>query len=169
MGRLLHGNRGGWDRQRRHHRREPQLRQNSGGDRRSISRSAANNVNNKIDISNAYSAAYKNAAGEDILYFALERSYNGGDANVGRPVGDQRRLPEQVVRHGVGRLHHARRDRLRLEHLRPDPLNREGWTPGRLAGGGDRAIRVAETLVRYALEKERTSIAWSRAIGCVAA
>ena len=42
-----------------------------------------NNVNSKIDISNAYSAAYKNADGDDILYFALERAYNGGDANVG--------------------------------------------------------------------------------------
>lgn len=42
-----------------------------------------NNVNNKIDVSNAYSAAYENTAGDDILYFGLERAYNGGDANVG--------------------------------------------------------------------------------------
>lgn len=42
-----------------------------------------NNVNNKIDVSNAYATAYKSATGDDILYFALERAYNGGDANVG--------------------------------------------------------------------------------------
>jgi hypothetical protein len=42
-----------------------------------------NNVNNKIDISNAYAAAYTATNGDEILYFALERSYNGGDANVG--------------------------------------------------------------------------------------
>ena len=41
------------------------------------------NVNSKIDITNAYAAAYTNADDEEILYFALERNTNTGDANVG--------------------------------------------------------------------------------------
>ena len=42
------------------------------------------NVNSKIDIMNAYSAAYTDpATGHDILYFALERNANTGDGNVG--------------------------------------------------------------------------------------
>src|SRR5262245_39372922 len=44
---------------------------------------ASNNVNSKIDIMNAYAGAYKDpASGDDILYFALERNANTGDANV---------------------------------------------------------------------------------------
>ena len=43
-----------------------------------------NNVNDKIDILNAYAVAYTNPAnGDQILYFALERFSNSGDANVG--------------------------------------------------------------------------------------
>jgi hypothetical protein len=41
------------------------------------------NVNSKIDIMNSYSAAFNNADGDEILYFALERNTNTGDANVG--------------------------------------------------------------------------------------
>ncbi len=41
-----------------------------------------NNVNSKIDIMNAYAAAYTAANGHQILYFALERNTNTGDANV---------------------------------------------------------------------------------------
>jgi hypothetical protein len=48
------------------------------------------NVNSKIDIMNAYSAAYTDDRGtvstaddHDILYFALERNANTGDGNVG--------------------------------------------------------------------------------------
>ncbi len=44
---------------------------------------AANNVTDKGDIMNAYAVAYTNGAGEQFLYFALERSSNNGDANVG--------------------------------------------------------------------------------------
>jgi hypothetical protein len=42
-----------------------------------------NNVNSKIDVMNAYTVAYENAAGDEIVYFALERNTNTGDANVG--------------------------------------------------------------------------------------
>jgi hypothetical protein len=41
------------------------------------------NVNSKIDIMNAYSAAYTAPNGDQILYFALERNANTGDGNVG--------------------------------------------------------------------------------------
>jgi len=44
---------------------------------------ASNNVNSKIDVMNAYAGAYKDpATGDEILYFALERNTNTGDANV---------------------------------------------------------------------------------------
>jgi hypothetical protein len=42
-----------------------------------------NNVNSKIDVMNAYAAAYTSAGGDQILYFALERNSNAGDGNVG--------------------------------------------------------------------------------------
>jgi hypothetical protein len=42
-----------------------------------------NNVNSKIDVMNAYSVAYKNGAGDDLLYFGLERNTNTGTADVG--------------------------------------------------------------------------------------
>jgi hypothetical protein len=43
-----------------------------------------NNVNSKIDIMNAYAAAYTDpATKEEIIYFGLERNTNTGDANVG--------------------------------------------------------------------------------------
>jgi len=41
------------------------------------------NVNSKIDIMNAYSAAFKAANNDEIIYFALERNTNTGDGNVG--------------------------------------------------------------------------------------
>src|SRR6476660_2658456 len=41
------------------------------------------NVNSKIDIDNSYAGAYTNAAGDQILYFGMERNTNTGDANVG--------------------------------------------------------------------------------------
>jgi hypothetical protein len=42
-----------------------------------------NNVNSKIDVMNAYAAAYTDpATGDEIIYFALERNTNTGDANV---------------------------------------------------------------------------------------
>ena len=42
------------------------------------------NVNSKIDVMNAYSAAYTDPDnGDQIVYFALERNSNNGDANVG--------------------------------------------------------------------------------------
>jgi len=41
-----------------------------------------NNVNSKIDIMNSYAAAYTATSGDQILYFALERNTNTGDANV---------------------------------------------------------------------------------------
>jgi hypothetical protein len=44
---------------------------------------SAPNVNSKDDIMNAYAAAYTNAAGEEFLYFGLERNANTGNANVG--------------------------------------------------------------------------------------
>jgi hypothetical protein len=44
---------------------------------------SAANVNSKDDIMNAYAAAYTNAAGEEFLYFGLERNANTGNANVG--------------------------------------------------------------------------------------
>jgi hypothetical protein len=45
--------------------------------------SKSNNVNDKIDILNAYAVAYVDPATNDqILYFALERFSNDGDANV---------------------------------------------------------------------------------------
>ncbi|HEX7197156.1 MAG TPA: hypothetical protein VF364_10055 [Candidatus Limnocylindria bacterium] len=42
-----------------------------------------NNVNSKIDVMNAYAVSYENAAGDEIMYFGLERNTNTGDANVG--------------------------------------------------------------------------------------
>ena len=43
-----------------------------------------NNVNSKIDVMNAYAATYIDPATDDeIIYFALERNTNTGDANVG--------------------------------------------------------------------------------------
>ena len=46
--------------------------------------SAANNLLSKNDIMNAYTAAYTDPkTGHQILYFALERNNNNGDANVG--------------------------------------------------------------------------------------
>ena len=43
-----------------------------------------NNVNSKIDVMNAYAAAYTDpGSGDQIIYFALERNTNTGDANVG--------------------------------------------------------------------------------------
>jgi hypothetical protein len=43
-----------------------------------------NNVNSKIDVMNAYAGAYTNPANShEIVYFALERNTNTGDANVG--------------------------------------------------------------------------------------
>jgi hypothetical protein len=41
-----------------------------------------NNVNSKIDVMNAYAAAYTAPNGHEILYFGLERNTNTGDANV---------------------------------------------------------------------------------------
>jgi hypothetical protein len=41
-----------------------------------------NNVNSKIDVMNAYATAYTSPSGDDIIYFALERNTNTGDANV---------------------------------------------------------------------------------------
>jgi hypothetical protein len=43
---------------------------------------ASNNVNSKIDVMNAYAAAYTAPTGHQMLYFALERNANTGDANV---------------------------------------------------------------------------------------
>jgi hypothetical protein len=42
-----------------------------------------NNVNSKIDVMNAYTVAYTNPAGDDLIYFALERNTNTGTADVG--------------------------------------------------------------------------------------
>jgi hypothetical protein len=42
-----------------------------------------NNVNNKIDVVNAYAATYTATSGDEILYFALERFTNTGTADVG--------------------------------------------------------------------------------------
>jgi hypothetical protein len=43
-----------------------------------------NNVNSKIDVMNAYAAEYVDpVSGDEVLYFALERNTNTGDANVG--------------------------------------------------------------------------------------
>ncbi len=43
-----------------------------------------NNVNSKIDVMNAYAASYTDPqSGDEIVYFALERNTNTGDANVG--------------------------------------------------------------------------------------
>ena len=42
-----------------------------------------NNVNSKIDITNAYSAAYTAANGDKILYFALEKNKDNGNNNAG--------------------------------------------------------------------------------------
>src|SRR5262249_5539526 len=44
---------------------------------------AANNVTDKGDIVNAYATAYTDGSGNKFLYFAIERSSNNGDANVG--------------------------------------------------------------------------------------
>ena len=42
-----------------------------------------NNVNSKIDIMNSYAATYTDpVSGDDMVYFALERNVNTGDANV---------------------------------------------------------------------------------------
>jgi hypothetical protein len=40
-----------------------------------------NNVNSKIDVMNAYTVSY-DAGGDEVVYFALERNTNTGDANV---------------------------------------------------------------------------------------
>lgn len=45
--------------------------------------SFSNNVNSKIDIMNAYAAAYTAANGDELLYFALEKNANEGNNNVG--------------------------------------------------------------------------------------
>ena len=42
-----------------------------------------NNVNSKVDVMNAYAASYTDTNGDQIIYFALERNTNTGDANVG--------------------------------------------------------------------------------------
>jgi hypothetical protein len=43
-----------------------------------------NNVNSKIDVMNAYAAAYTDSdTGDQLIYFGLERNTNTGDANVG--------------------------------------------------------------------------------------
>jgi hypothetical protein len=42
-----------------------------------------NNVNSKIDVMNSYAATYTAPNGDEILYYALERNTNTGDANVG--------------------------------------------------------------------------------------
>lgn len=42
-----------------------------------------NNVNSKIDVMNAYAVSYEDENGDEIMYFALERNTNTGDANVG--------------------------------------------------------------------------------------
>jgi hypothetical protein len=42
-----------------------------------------NNVNSKIDVMNGYAATYESAAGDDILYFGIERNANTGTADVG--------------------------------------------------------------------------------------
>jgi len=41
------------------------------------------NVNSKIDVMNGYAGAFTAPNGDQILYFALERNINTGDANVG--------------------------------------------------------------------------------------
>lgn len=43
---------------------------------------ASNNVNSKIDVMNSYATAYTAPNGHQLLYFALERNTNTGDANV---------------------------------------------------------------------------------------
>ena len=42
-----------------------------------------NNVNSKIDITNAYSAAYTEPGGDRILYFAMEKNKDNGNNNAG--------------------------------------------------------------------------------------
>ncbi|GAB3059509.1 hypothetical protein GCM10027053_21740 [Intrasporangium mesophilum] len=42
----------------------------------------SSNVNSKIDVMNSYTTAYTAPNGDQILYFALERNANTGDANV---------------------------------------------------------------------------------------
>jgi hypothetical protein len=42
-----------------------------------------NNVNSKIDIMNAYAAAYTAAGGDKILYFGLDKNKDNGNNNVG--------------------------------------------------------------------------------------
>jgi hypothetical protein len=43
-----------------------------------------NNVNSKVDVMNAYTAAYTDpGSGDQFIYFGLERNVNTGDANVG--------------------------------------------------------------------------------------
>jgi hypothetical protein len=44
---------------------------------------ADSNVNSKIDIMNAYAVSYTATNDDEILYYALERNTNTGDANVG--------------------------------------------------------------------------------------
>ena len=41
-----------------------------------------NNVNNKIDIMNAYAAQYQDADGDRIMYFGLEKNVDNGNNNV---------------------------------------------------------------------------------------
>jgi hypothetical protein len=45
--------------------------------------SFSNNVNSKIDVMNAYAAAYTAPNGDELLYFALEKNANEGNNNVG--------------------------------------------------------------------------------------
>jgi len=42
-----------------------------------------NNVNSKIDITNAYSAAYTVSGGDRIMYFAMEKNKDNGNNNAG--------------------------------------------------------------------------------------
>jgi len=42
-----------------------------------------NNVNSKIDVMNAYAAAYQVGTGDEFMYFGLERNTNTGTADVG--------------------------------------------------------------------------------------
>ena len=71
-----------------------------------------NNVNSKIDVMNAYAAAYMAPNGDEIMYFALERNTNTGDAQrrllvpPGRDVGceSRRRHRRLQRRHTDGDL-----------------------------------------------------------------
>ena len=43
----------------------------------------SSNVNSKTDVTNTYALSFTNAAGDEILYFGLERNANTGTGNVG--------------------------------------------------------------------------------------